>query len=129
MGFGCCHDGFSAVDLAKVYPSPLWFGFSPLDCPRRFSNFLSVESVVVIPPHGVQFETHRGLPSWPLMTARSFIPMIYLHDFVINEGLHRWNVRFYLTAIKQSGDQVSLQVAYEVGCYQVILPICLELGV
>jgi len=72
------------------------------------------ESVVVIPPHGVQLETHRGLPPWPLMILRSFIPMTSLHDFVINEGLHRWNVRFYLAAIKVSEDQaLSLQVAYE----------------
>jgi phosphatidylinositol N-acetylglucosaminyltransferase subunit H len=82
------------------------------------SHFLHSESVVVIPPHGVQLETHRGLPSWPLMSSRRFIPMISLHDFVINEGLHRWNVRFYLAAIKLSGEEVSLQVAYEVCCYQ-----------
>jgi len=71
------------------------------------------ESVVVVPPHGLQLETHRGLPSWPLMSSRTFIPLISLHDFVINEALSRWNVRFYLAAIKQSGDEVSLQVAYE----------------
>ena len=44
--------------------------------------------------------------------------MSALQDFVINEGLHGWNVRYYLTAIQRKGqnDHI-LQVAYEVGLY------------
>lgn len=44
--------------------------------------------------------------------------MSALQDFVINEGLQGWNVRYYLTAIQRKGqnDHI-LQVAYEVGLY------------
>jgi phosphatidylinositol N-acetylglucosaminyltransferase subunit H len=42
--------------------------------------------------------------------------MSALQDFVINEGLRRWNVRYYLTAIQRNGENdFSLHVAYEVG--------------
>lgn len=41
--------------------------------------------------------------------------MQLLQDFLINEGLRRWDVRYYLTAIKHSGtDRFTLEVAYEV---------------
>jgi len=37
-----------------------------------------------------------------------------LQDFVINEGLRRWNVRYYLTAIQRIDSfNTTLQVAYE----------------
>jgi len=60
------------------------------------------ESVFVFPPHGVQLETHRGLPSYPLSVSRKFIPTIYLQDVVINEGLCGWNVRYYLAFMETS---------------------------
>jgi len=73
------------------------------------------ESVIVIPPHGIQLETHRGFsPSRTLFSSRRFIPMPALQDFVINEGLRRWNVRYYLTAIQRiDSSNTTLQVAYE----------------
>jgi len=73
------------------------------------------ESVIVIAPHGIQLETHRGFPpSLVLSTSRRFIPFSTLQDFVINEGLRRWNVRYYLTAIQRKGpNDFTLQVAYE----------------
>ncbi|ETW85990.1 hypothetical protein HETIRDRAFT_122293 [Heterobasidion irregulare TC 32-1] len=72
------------------------------------------ESILVIPPHGIQFETHRGFPPYPLFASRSFIPLIILQNFVINEGLRRWDVRFYLAAIKKaSSGAMSMEVAYE----------------
>jgi len=73
------------------------------------------ESVVVIAPHGIQLETHRGFPpSLVLWASRRFIPMSNLRDFVINEGLHGWNVRYYLTAIQRKGsNDFILQVAYK----------------
>ncbi|KDQ60738.1 hypothetical protein JAAARDRAFT_31712 [Jaapia argillacea MUCL 33604] len=79
----------------------------------KFSQILW-ESVIAIPPHGIQLETHRGYPSIPLTVSRRFIPAIILHDFVINEGIRRWDVRHYLVALKTShtGD-VALDVAYE----------------
>ncbi|KAJ6596778.1 hypothetical protein DFH09DRAFT_825236, partial [Mycena vulgaris] len=74
------------------------------------------ESVIIIPPHGIQLETHRGLPWFaPLTVTRRFIPLASLQDFVIHEGLSGWNVRYYLAAIRlsSSGD-FRLHVAYEV---------------
>jgi len=73
------------------------------------------ESVIVIPPHGIQFETHRGLPWFsPLVVKRRFIPLASLQDFVIHEGLNGWNVRYYLAAIQLSGSgDFQLRVAYE----------------
>ncbi|GBE82026.1 GPI-GlcNAc transferase complex, PIG-H component-domain-containing protein [Sparassis latifolia] len=72
------------------------------------------ESVVVLPSLGIQLETHQGLPSLPLFTSRRFIPLSSLQDFVINEGLRRWDIRYYLVAIQRSQNGViSLEVAYE----------------
>jgi len=73
------------------------------------------ESVVVLPPHGIQLETHRGLPWFsPLVVKRQFIPFASLRDFVIHEGLRKWDVRYYLAAIKlsDSGD-FQVHVAFE----------------
>ncbi|KAJ7632504.1 hypothetical protein FB45DRAFT_1026668 [Roridomyces roridus] len=73
------------------------------------------ESVIVIPRHGIQLETHRGLPWFPAFTVkRRFIPLASLQDFVIHEGLKRWNVRYYLAAVQLSGSgEFKLHVAYE----------------
>lgn len=78
----------------------------------------NLESVVVIPPHGLQLETRRGISSaMQVLTSRKFIPAIYLQDFVINEGLRRWDVRYYLVAIHHCGrGEVKLDVAFEVWC-------------
>ncbi|KAI0928605.1 hypothetical protein AcW1_005802 [Taiwanofungus camphoratus] len=73
------------------------------------------ESVIVLPSLGIQFETHRGTPSAPLFASRRFIPLSSLQDFVINEGLRRWDIRYYLVAIQRPhSNMVSLVVAYEV---------------
>ncbi|PCH38121.1 hypothetical protein WOLCODRAFT_96527 [Wolfiporia cocos MD-104 SS10] len=72
------------------------------------------ESVVILPSLGLQLETHRGPPRIPLFVSRRFIPLSTLQDFIINEGLHGWDVRYYLAAIQQSRTgAVSLEVAYE----------------
>ncbi|KAI0810913.1 hypothetical protein BC629DRAFT_1281118 [Irpex lacteus] len=72
------------------------------------------ESVFAVPYIGIQLETHRGLPNMPLFVSRRFIPAIYLQDFIVNEGLRRWNVRYYLAAIQEgSGGKTTLEVAYE----------------
>ena len=76
---------------------------------------MRVESVFAVPYIGLQLETHRGLPNIPLFVSRRFIPAVYLRDFIINEGLHGWNVRYYLAAIKGEMDgNTTLHVAYEV---------------
>jgi len=73
------------------------------------------ESVLVFPTLGIQLETHRGHPSMePLVVSRRFIHVSSLEDFVIHEGFRRWNVRYYLAAIKRSNQGViSIQVAFE----------------
>ena len=71
--------------------------------------------MILIPSFGLQFETHKGLPGIPLFTTRHFIPFVYLQDFVINEGLRGWNIRYYLAAIEKPKEGgISIHVAYEV---------------
>ncbi|KIY50973.1 hypothetical protein FISHEDRAFT_37811 [Fistulina hepatica ATCC 64428] len=72
------------------------------------------ESVIVLPPHGIQLETHKGIGNLRLSSIRRFIPTDDLHDVVINEGLRRWNVHFYLAALMGNpSHEYSLRVAYE----------------
>lgn len=73
------------------------------------------ESVVVLPSLGLQLETQRGLPFVPLFTSRRFIPLTALRDFVINEGLHGWSVRYYLAIIQESPNgNITIDVPFEV---------------
>lgn len=80
----------------------------------KCSQVLS-ESIVLLPSLGVQLETHWGSPSFPrpLFTSRRFIPLSALQDVIINEGLRRWDVRYYLAFVIGEGSDVSLEVAYE----------------
>ncbi|KAF8532518.1 GPI-GlcNAc transferase complex, PIG-H component-domain-containing protein [Gautieria morchelliformis] len=76
------------------------------------------ESIFVVPRHGIQLETHRGLkfsliPAFPLRTKRRFIPLTSVRDIVINEGFRRWDVRYYLCIIRDTGSEVVLEVAFE----------------
>jgi len=72
------------------------------------------ESVLVLPSYGIQLETHRGLPSLPLFVSRRFIPLAEVRDVLINEGLRRWDVRYYLAILysPRRGEQ-RLEVAYQ----------------
>lgn len=96
-----------------------------------------LESVIILEPHGIQLETHRGfLTRLPWLTNRRFIESTHLHGIYINEGLRGWNVRFYLVAIKRTALTGStFEVAYQVSdlkrpfaclvystCYQNLLP-------
>ena len=76
---------------------------------------LPPESVLVLPSYGIQLETHRGLPSLPFFVSRRFIPLTDGQDVLINEGLRRWDVRYYLAVLysPRQGEQ-RLAVAYEV---------------
>lgn len=79
-------------------------------------NIGSTETVIIIPPHGIQLETHRGLPYWPRFVSRRFIPLTNLQDVIINEALRGWNVRYYLAVVKgRPSVGFSLEVAFEVG--------------
>ncbi|KAI8998477.1 hypothetical protein BD414DRAFT_475183 [Trametes punicea] len=72
------------------------------------------ESVVILPSLGLQFETHRGFAGLSLFSARKFVPWSSLEDFLINEGLRGWNVRYYLVAIHRTQQgTLQLKVAFE----------------
>ena len=79
-----------------------------------------LESVVILGPHGIQLETHRGfLTRLPWLSNRRFIASTHLHGVYINEGLRGWNVRFYLVAIKHTALTGStFEVAYQVSDYE-----------
>ncbi|KAI6103608.1 hypothetical protein F5141DRAFT_216969 [Pisolithus sp. B1] len=69
----------------------------------------------VFPTLGIQLETHYGHPSLgPLFVSRRFIYVSRLEDFVIHEGLRRWDVRYFLAAIKRSNNgSILFHVAFE----------------
>ncbi len=74
------------------------------------------ESVVVYPPNGLQLEACRGFTFLPFV-SRKFVPNVFIKDVIINEGLHRWSVRYYLALMVNPGDRHELLVAFEVrGC-------------
>lgn len=95
-----------------MHHSALGCVFKCLLIPSPSQN--STESVIAIPSLGIQLETHRGLPGFPLTCSRNFIPVAFLQDFIINEGLRRWNVHYYIAAIKKQDQSVTLHVAFEV---------------
>ena len=83
--------------------------------PTNLIDASPLESVLVLPSYGIQLETHRGLPSLPLFVSRRFIPLTKVRDVLINEGLRRWDVRYYLAIhyYPRRGEQ-RLEVAYQV---------------
>jgi hypothetical protein len=54
----------------------------------------------------------------PLFVSRRFIPLTEVRDVLINEGLRRWDVRYYLAILysPRRGEQ-GLEVAYQVRRY------------
>ncbi|KAI6113318.1 hypothetical protein EDD16DRAFT_1484246, partial [Pisolithus croceorrhizus] len=78
-------------------------------------NQVPYESVLEFPTLGIQLETHCGHPSLgPLFASRRFIHVSHLEDFVIHEGLWRWDVRYFLVAIKRSNNgSIMFHVAFE----------------
>ena len=72
------------------------------------------ESVVVFPSLGLQLETHRGFSGISFLASRTFVPWSSLEDFLINEGIRGWDIRYYLVAItRTSQDAVKLEVGFE----------------
>ena len=77
-----------------------------------------LESVIALPPHGLQLETHYSFLSVPIFVSRRFVPLVMLQDVVINEGLSGWNVRYYLMTIKRErNDSLSIDVAFQVSAH------------
>jgi hypothetical protein len=113
LGFLCTRSAVNDPRMGKMYSSIVWYGYGAAFHDLTFIT--RTESVVILPPHGVQLESRHGLPSLPLFTLRRFIPLVTLQDVVINEGLRGWDVRHYLATIKQLDSKSSVvQVAYEV---------------
>ncbi|KAE9399254.1 hypothetical protein BT96DRAFT_882194 [Gymnopus androsaceus JB14] len=76
------------------------------------------ESVIVLPAHGIQLETHRGFPPLTFFVSRRFVPHTMLRDVVINEGIKKWDIRYYLVALKEgTTSRIKLEL-----CYPNILP-------
>jgi len=72
---------------------------------------------VIVTPHGVQLETHRGFRSWTFISRR-FVHRHFLGSIFIHEGFKTWNVRYYLALVKVGGgggeeSQRSIDVAFE----------------
>ncbi|KAF8797923.1 hypothetical protein BYT27DRAFT_7123920 [Phlegmacium glaucopus] len=125
----------------KKYSSilfPLFFSLAVALCWQTVTSWFMarLESVVILGPHGIQLETHRGfLIRLPWLTNRRFIASTHLHGVYISEGLKGWNVRFYLVAIKRTAlpgstfevayqnflpDQTILQYVYQ-GVHEILL--------
>ncbi|KAF9053203.1 hypothetical protein BJ165DRAFT_846828 [Panaeolus papilionaceus] len=72
-----------------------------------------LESILVLPPHGLQIEKHRGFHlSWPLSVERKFIPSTQFDDLIINEGLDGWNVIYQLTIVQKAKDGYKLLLPF-----------------
>ncbi|RPD80247.1 hypothetical protein L226DRAFT_454737 [Lentinus tigrinus ALCF2SS1-7] len=72
------------------------------------------ESVMIFPVLGIQLETHRGVAGLSLLASRKFIPWSSLEDFLINEGIRGWDIRYYLVAINRTPQgALQLAVAFE----------------
>ncbi len=64
---------------------------------------------------GIQLETHRGVAGYSLLASRKFVPWSCLEDFLINEAIHGWDIRYYIVAVtRTSQDALKLEVAFEV---------------
>jgi len=100
--------------VLPLYASSLWY--ISTSSVHLFPHSHGAESVLVFPVHGIQLETHRGYPLLkPLFVSRRFIHASLLENFIINEGLRRWNVRYYLAAVfRSSTDMIAIDVAFEV---------------
>lgn len=71
--------------------------------------------MVVFPSLGIQLETHRGFAGVSLLASRTFVAWSSLEDFLINEGIRGWDIRYYLVAItRTSQEAIKLEVAFEV---------------
>jgi len=76
-------------------------------------NQVLYESIIVIPPHGIQLETHRGYPGLHVFITRRFIRFNGFQDVVIHEGLKGWDVRFFIAVINiSSSGNIILDIAY-----------------
>ncbi|TFY56461.1 hypothetical protein EVG20_g8918 [Dentipellis fragilis] len=119
--FGLTRGDIGAITLATI----LWPLVFPHVIPCAIIGFVTTwlayrkctqilwESVLVI-PRGIQLETHRGFPPYPLFASRNFIPLVAFQDLIINEGLRRWDIRYYIAVLQTSPDGTSkLQIAFE----------------
>ncbi|KAH9484249.1 hypothetical protein JR316_0003729 [Psilocybe cubensis] len=101
--------------LPHVYSYPLIVIILLFLAKQTFLTIL-YESVILLPPHGIQLETHRGFPGLgSLFSSKHFISSTTLEDIIINEGLSGWNVLYYLAMVKKTMSSGSgMDVAFQV---------------
>jgi len=95
--------------------STLGYYFTTPSCtkPTNNSDLGFVESVIVLPSKDLQLEVHRGPPGRSMFVERRMIPASTISAVIINEGLHGWNVRYYLAVLTKVEETQSLHVLYE----------------
>ncbi|KAK4685234.1 phosphatidylinositol N-acetylglucosaminyltransferase subunit H, partial [Tremellales sp. Uapishka_1] len=99
----------------------LWTGMleksSWLEWPSSSLIGRPTESATPISNLGLQLSTTRGislplpfLPRLviPLSTSRDFTPLSAISTVVINEGVRRWSVEYYLAVVLMDGDTVKV---------------------
>ncbi|KAI0372833.1 hypothetical protein BV20DRAFT_990132 [Pilatotrama ljubarskyi] len=107
IAYYCRSDRASRLHLAFAACLLLWYLY------HRMTQVLW-ESIIIIPSLGLQLETHRGFTGIALSSSRRFLPWSSLEDFLINEGLRGWNVRYYLVAITRTQQgALKLEVAFK----------------
>lgn len=82
-------------------------------------SYVFTESVILLPPHGIQLETHRGIPGLrSLFSSKRFISSTSLEDVIVNEGLSGWNVFYHLAVVKRTVfSGTAMDVAFQVRAY------------
>lgn len=81
------------------------------------------ESILAVRGLGLQLSTTRGfvctLPrgqprSVALSTSRQFVPLSSISDVVVNEGVWRWQIIYYLVIIRNEGLEAKLEIGFRV---------------
>jgi hypothetical protein len=62
----------------------------------------------------LQLETHRGPFGRAIFISRRSISLSDVSDVIINEGIRRWSILFYLAALVDNEEELKIHVAYEV---------------
>nr|XP_019010058.1 uncharacterized protein I206_05620 [Kwoniella pini CBS 10737]OCF48839.1 hypothetical protein I206_05620 [Kwoniella pini CBS 10737] len=84
---------------------------------RYICNTILYESLTPLPGLGVQIALTRGVRfPWPLTTNRnfllpistsySFVPLSEISTVILNQALHGFSVRYYLSIVKKDGQGV-----------------------
>lgn len=89
-------------------------------CQRCIRADDTLESITPLPGLGLQLSTTKYLAipwvhtSTPIVlsTSKTFIPLSEISTVVINEGLTRWSVRYFLAVVQRGG--TGIHIAFKV---------------